>query len=79
MLHSARPPLVMDAAGTEKAWSAARSVTPRRRGAESLVITDDTLNNIQNVVVLEKEGVVYCPIPKVNGYGYPSKLNMLWW
>eukprot|EP00904_Undaria_pinnatifida_P008771 jgi/Undpi1/5023/HiC_scaffold_19.g08375.m1 len=55
----------MDAAGTEKAWSAARSVTPRRRGAESLVITDDTLTNIQNVVVLEKEGVVYCPIPKV--------------
>ena len=61
-LHSARPPLVMDDAGSEDA----RSVTPRRRGGECPTITEDTLGKIQNVVILEKEGIVYCPIPKVS-------------
>ena len=58
-----------------------QAVTARRRRAEgeekeeeeeeeerqeSLLITQETLKKLQVVVVLQDEGIVYCPIPKVH-------------
>lgn len=44
-----------------------QAVTTRRREEEtaSLDVTQDTLKKLQGVIVLQDEGIVYCPIPKV--------------
>eukprot|EP00904_Undaria_pinnatifida_P008770 jgi/Undpi1/5022/HiC_scaffold_19.g08374.m1 len=44
-----------------------QEVTTRRRAEEtrSLGVTQATLKKLQGVIVLQDEGIVYCPIPKV--------------
>lgn len=41
------------------------AVKGQQRGEEGLSITEDTLRELQGVIVLQNEGIVYCPIPKV--------------
>lgn len=43
------------------------SATPQPRDRKNLAITADNLQKMQNVVVVQDEGIVYCPIPKVRG------------
>lgn len=44
-----------------------QEVTTRRRAEEtrSQGVTQATLKKLQGVIVLQDEGIVYCPIPKV--------------
>ena len=64
--------MMMDATGNQDAQQQPqqpqqRLLTSRKGQEESLPVTEDTLDKLRNMVVLEREGVVYCPVPKVNG------------
>lgn len=41
------------------------TVTVQRRAAGSLEIPKDVLHELKDLVVLQDEGIIYCPIPKV--------------
>lgn len=48
--------------------TAAATTIAKRRGSESetVAVTEENLPNMKNVVILQKEGIIYCPIAKVN-------------
>ena len=66
--------MMMDTTGSEDAQ---QHPTFRKGREESLAVTEDTLEKLQNVVVLEREGVVYCPVPKVKVNGRQLKRGTL--
>lgn len=61
--------LVMDASEGKYLQAA----TTRKMEEESLNINQSTLKKLQGVIVLQDEGIIYCPIPKVNCFGPQSK------
>ena len=73
-----RWPPVLDTDGlllaTDGAGEDMKAATTRRE-EESLKIDQYTLQKISVVIVLQEEGIIYCPIPKVNGQRCPSILD----
>lgn len=62
-------PLVTDGSGRKDLQAA----EVRRLEGKGLKITENTLKKIEVVIVLQDEGIIYCPIPKVNCFGPQSK------
>lgn len=55
------PQLVTDGSGENPL-----TVTVSRRATESFDIPEETWKELEDLVVLQDEGIIYCPIPKVN-------------
>lgn len=62
-------PIATDGSG----GNGSQAVTTRKMEEERLNITRDTLKKIKVVIVLQDEGIVYCPIPKVNDRGVSER------
>lgn len=61
---AARTLVVADCSGQDS--EAAAAITTRRRAEGSLeIISQEDLDNLDMVIVLQHEGIVFCPIPKV--------------
>lgn len=74
-LDAARALVVADGSGED---SEAAAMMTRRRAEENLeIISQEDLNNLDMVIVLQDEGIVFCPIPKVNGNGIPARAERM--